>query len=162
MLLRNSNKKISNISFLCFVDFLTLFTAISMVIPNNNYYIFRKRYLRHEDKSNWVGPVSGHGSDLYGRYWPGMRGSRSTTVHTGHATTSNAVVLGGRIERPIGQQRIELAEQGATDGNQRAGTGQTMQIHVRHRSRGGICRITSTRFDCEWLIYGWWPKDWSN
>lgn len=86
---------------------------------------------------------------MYGQqHRPRVRRSRPAAVHTGHAPAADAVVFGRCHERSVGRQRIELAQQqGAVDGNQRAGTGQTVQVHVRNGSRGGIRRVAATRYD---------------
>lgn len=62
--------------------------------------------------------MRGHGGRLHGRDRPRVRRSRAAAVYTGHAAASDAVVFSRRLERSVGQQRIELAEQRDVDGNQ--------------------------------------------
>lgn len=101
---------------------------------------------RHEDKpDDRVGPVPGLGGRVHGRGRPRVRRPGPAAVHPGHAAAADAVVPDGRAGRPVGRQRVQLAaQQGAADGDQRAGTRETVQIHVRHGPRGGICRATAT------------------
>lgn len=70
---------------------------------NSDCWVSRKR-VRHEDILDRVGPMPGHGGDLYGLHGPRMRRPRPAAIHTGHAAAANAVVFGRRPERSAGQQ----------------------------------------------------------